>query len=45
MLDLGLVRGAIHAIRSKVDLINMSYGEAATIPDHGRFVQLAKELV
>lgn len=41
----GLVRAAIHAIRSKVDLINMSYGEAVTLPNQGRFIQLAKDLV
>jgi len=40
-----LVRAAIHAIRSKVDLINMSYGEAATVPNEGRSIQIAKELV
>jgi hypothetical protein len=41
----GLVRAAIHAINSKVDLINMSYGEAVTLPNQGRFIQLAKDLV
>jgi hypothetical protein len=41
----GLVRAAIHAIRSKVDLINMSYGEEVALPNQGRFIQLAKDLV
>ena len=29
----------------QVDMINMSYGEATSRPDHGRFVELAKEIV
>lgn len=40
-----LLRGLIHAIKLKVDIINLSYGEACAVPDKGRFVALAEELV
>jgi len=41
----GLTRALIHAIAQKADLINMSYGEATTTPDVGRFVDMATEVV
>ena len=41
----GLTRAAIAAMHAKVDLINMSYGEAAHTPNVGRFVDIAEELV
>jgi len=40
-----LTRALIEAIRLKCDVINMSYGEADTTPNAGRFVKLAEELV
>jgi tripeptidyl-peptidase-2 len=41
----GLTRAYQAIIQNKCDLINMSYGEAASWPDTGRFVRLADELV
>jgi tripeptidyl-peptidase-2 len=41
----GLQRALIEAVRHKVDVINMSYGEAACLCDKGRFVELAEEVV
>jgi tripeptidyl-peptidase-2 len=36
----GLVRAAIEMARLKVDLANMSYGEAASLPNYGRFMDV-----
>lgn len=36
----GLVRAAIELARLKVDLANISYGEAAAIPNFGRFMEI-----
>ena len=41
----GLVRGLIATLENKCHLINMSYGEAVTVPDMGRFCELANEIV
>uniref|UniRef100_A0A7S2RCW9 Tripeptidyl-peptidase 2 n=1 Tax=Rhizochromulina marina TaxID=1034831 RepID=A0A7S2RCW9_9STRA len=41
----GLQRALIEAVKHKVDVINMSYGEANLHPDKGRFVRLAEEVV
>lgn len=41
----GLLRALLHCARRKVDLINMSYGEPASRPSTGAFVNLARELV
>jgi len=41
----GLERALIEAVRLKVDLINMSYGEASALPNKGRFARLAEEVV
>ena len=41
----GLTRALVEAVRHKVDLINMSYGEAVAFPNKGRFVELANEVV
>ena len=41
----GLTRAVIAIIKNKCDLVNMSYGEAASAPNRGRFVRLAEELV
>jgi len=41
----GLQRALIEAVKHKVDVINMSYGEAACLCDKGRFVELAEEVV
>jgi hypothetical protein len=30
-------------VQNKCDLINMSYGEPTSMPDYGRFIQLADE--
>lgn len=40
----GLTRALIAAIDHKVDLINMSYGEATATPNAGRFISLANEV-
>lgn len=40
----GLTRAIIAAIEHGVDLINMSYGEATSTPNAGRFIQLANEV-
>ena len=40
-----LTRALIEAIRLKIDVINLSYGEAAAIANSGRFIQLAEEAV
>ncbi len=41
----GLTRALIAVLQHNAHVINMSYGEATTTPNHGRFVQLASELV
>ncbi|KAG4984179.1 hypothetical protein JHK87_028928 [Glycine soja] len=41
----GLTRALIAAVEHKCDLINMSYGEPTSLPDYGRFVDLANEAV
>ncbi|KAG6541056.1 hypothetical protein Mapa_017543 [Marchantia paleacea] len=41
----GLTRGLIAVIENKCDLINMSYGEPTMMPDYGRFIELATEVV
>ncbi|KAG5191080.1 subtilase family-domain-containing protein [Tribonema minus] len=41
----GLVRALREAVRLKVDAINMSFGEATSIPNRGRFIALAEEVV
>ncbi|KAL3696139.1 hypothetical protein R1sor_010215 [Riccia sorocarpa] len=41
----GLTRGLIAVIENKCDLINMSYGEPTMMPDYGRFIDLATEVV
>lgn len=41
----GLTRAVVSIIKNKCDLVNMSYGEAASAPNRGRFVRLAEELV
>eukprot|EP00051_Salpingoeca_urceolata_P014677 m.187358 g.187358 ORF g.187358 m.187358 type:complete len:1260 (+) comp18155_c0_seq12:47-3826(+) len=41
----GLVRGLIATLENKCDVINMSYGEASSVADVGRFIQLAEEVV
>lgn len=41
----GLVRALIAAVEHKCDLINMSYGESTILPDYGRFIDLANEVV
>ncbi|CAN0902776.1 Tripeptidyl-peptidase 2 [Linum grandiflorum] len=41
----GLTRALIAAVEHKCDLINMSYGEPALLPDYGRFVDLVNEVV
>lgn len=42
---MGLTRALVAVLQHKAQVINMSYGEATTIPNDGRFVQLAEELV
>lgn len=41
----GLVRALIEAIRLKLDVINLSYGEASALCNTGRFMKLAEEAV
>ncbi|KAL0687850.1 hypothetical protein Bca4012_087527 [Brassica carinata] len=41
----GLTRALIAALEHNCDLVNMSYGEAALLPDYGRFVDLVTEAV
>jgi tripeptidyl-peptidase-2 len=36
----GLVRAAIEMVRLKVDIANMSYGEACSMPNYGTFLNL-----
>ena len=42
--NVGLTRGLIDVIRYKADLINLSYGEATSTPNQGRFIDLANEV-
>ncbi|MCH8830735.1 MAG: S8 family serine peptidase, partial [Planctomycetes bacterium] len=41
----GLVRGLRTVIENKCDLINMSYGEATSIPNRGRLIALLSDVV
>ncbi|KAI8919806.1 subtilase family-domain-containing protein [Powellomyces hirtus] len=41
----GIVRAAVELCRLKVDLANISYGEASSIPNTGRFIELMNEEV
>ncbi|KAI9202127.1 subtilase family-domain-containing protein [Polychytrium aggregatum] len=41
----GLVRAAIELARLKCDLANISYGEAAAIPNQGRFIEILRDEV
>jgi tripeptidyl-peptidase-2 len=40
-----LVRALLEAIRLKVNVINLSYGEGTCMPNSGRFTELANDLV
>lgn len=40
----GLTRALITVLQHKADLINMSFGEATTTPNFGRFIDLANEV-
>ncbi len=40
-----LTRALIEAVKHKCDVINLSYGEGCALPNTGRFVKLAEELV
>ncbi len=40
-----MTRAMIEAVKHKCDIINLSYGEGAALPNTGRFVQLAEKLV
>ena len=40
----GLTRALITVLEHKADLINMSFGEATTTPNLGRFIDLANEV-
>ena len=42
--EVGLTRAIIATIQHRADLINMSYGEATSTPNAGRFIQLANEV-
>ena len=39
----GLVRAAIELAHQKIDIANMSYGEAAAVPDYGRFIEILRD--
>ncbi|KAI9146026.1 subtilase family-domain-containing protein [Paraphysoderma sedebokerense] len=39
----GLTRAVTAMIQNKCDLANMSYGEAASIPNFGRFIELVRD--
>ncbi|KAL0024941.1 hypothetical protein WJX77_004746 [Trebouxia sp. C0004] len=41
----GLTRALITVLEHKADLINMSFGEATSTPNYGRFIDLADEVV
>lgn len=40
----GLTRALIAVLDHKADLINMSFGEATSTPNYGRFIELANEV-
>jgi len=40
-----LTRALIEAVKHKCDVINLSYGEGCALPNRGRFIELAEELV
>lgn len=40
-----LTRAMIEAVKFKCDVINLSYGEGCALPNTGRFVDLAEEIV
>mmetsp|Transcript_8805 Transcript_8805/g.11071 ORF Transcript_8805/g.11071 Transcript_8805/m.11071 type:complete len:1292 (+) Transcript_8805:46-3921(+) len=40
-----LTRALIEAVKHKCDVINLSYGEGCCLPNNGRFIELAEELV
>ncbi len=40
----GLTRALITVLEHKADLINMSFGEATSTPNYGRFIDLANEV-
>lgn len=40
----GLTRALITVLEHKADLINMSFGEATSTPNYGRFIELANEV-
>lgn len=40
----GLTRALITVLDHKADLINMSFGEATSTPNYGRFIELANEV-
>lgn len=42
---LSLVRGFRAAIACKVDIVNMSYGEPSGLPNSGRVIEVANEMV
>lgn len=41
----GLTRALITVLEHKADLINMSFGEATSTPNYGRFIELANEVM
>jgi tripeptidyl-peptidase-2 len=41
----GLMRALATVLENKADVINMSYGEATSTPNMGRFISLAEEIV
>lgn len=41
----GLTRAIKACLDNGCDLVNMSYGEAAHLPNRGRFIELVEELV
>ena len=40
-----MTRAMIEAVKHKCDVINLSYGEGCSMPNDGRFVELAEDLV
>jgi len=40
-----MTRAMIEAVKYKCDVINLSYGEGSVLPNSGRFVELAEQLV
>ncbi|CAI5460083.1 unnamed protein product [Closterium sp. Yama58-4] len=41
----GLIRALIVAQQNKCDVINMSYGEPVAVPNYGRFIDIANQIV